>query len=250
VRGVHRSLAARPVAVEHSYDPRWDRWLLQRVTGHATGTTDEIMQWAACKWGLADNVLRAVAVRESTWFQGLAYASGQCVLNFGCGDVVARPTGATTTFCAGISRFGHDYTRDRGAGPGLCPRTFGIVGVMSWQDPAWGRLRDNQNGTFPFNRDSTAFALDYLASQLRGCYEGWEWWLDNTGTGTYRAGDLWGCVGAWYSGDWHSAAADGYVSRVREALVHRVWLRPGWAAEFPSCDAAEGCPVGGHRPER
>ena len=48
---------------------------------------------------------------------------------------------------------------------------------MSWQDPRWGRLRGNQNGTFPFNQQSTAFAADYLASQLRGCYEGWEWWL-------------------------------------------------------------------------
>jgi autotransporter family porin len=113
---------------------------------------------------------------------------------------------------------------------------------MSWQDPRWGRLRGNQNGTFPFNRDSTAFALDYLASQLRGCYEGWEWWLANTGTGDYRAGDLWGCVGAWYSGDWHSGTADRYVSRVRHELARRTWLDAGWARQRPPCTAAEGCP--------
>ena len=245
---VHHSLAVRPVAVESSYDKRWDRWLLARVTGHHTGTTDEILQWAACKWGIADNVLRAVAVRESTWFQALAYTSGACVTNFGCGDWVTRSTSATTTFCASVARLGLDGTVGRRGRAGVCPRTFGIVGVMSWQDPRWGRLRGNQNGTFPFNQQSTAFAADYLASQLRGCYEGWEWWLRNTGTRDYRAGDLWGCVGAWYSGDWHSATANGYVSRVRQELARRQWLDAGWAAQLPPCSAVEGCPRGaGHR---
>jgi hypothetical protein len=243
--GVHRSLAARPVAVDNTLDRRWDRWLLPRVSGHYRGTTDEILQWAACKWGISDNVLRAVAAHESTWFQDLVYdGSGRCVPTFGCGDLITASSSATTVFCTGISRFGHDFTRDPGAGPGLCPRTFGITGVMSWQDPSWGPMLDNQNGTFPFNRRSTAFAVDYLGSQLRGCYEGWQWWLDNTGTGGYRAGDLWGCVGAWYSGDWHSAAAERYVAGVRQELADRPWLTPGWRSQGPPCDAAEGCPRG------
>ena len=33
-----------------------------RITGNFTGTTDEIIQWAACKWGWSDNVVRAQAV--------------------------------------------------------------------------------------------------------------------------------------------------------------------------------------------
>ena len=39
------------------------------VDGNFTGTTDEIIQWAAYKWGLDENVLRAVAVVESWWRQ-------------------------------------------------------------------------------------------------------------------------------------------------------------------------------------
>jgi hypothetical protein len=31
--------------------PIWNDWLLPRVTGNFTGTTDEIIQWAALKWG-------------------------------------------------------------------------------------------------------------------------------------------------------------------------------------------------------
>ena len=37
------------------------------VTGHFTGTTDEILQWAAYKWGFQPNLLRAVASVESWW---------------------------------------------------------------------------------------------------------------------------------------------------------------------------------------
>ncbi len=37
------------------------------VTGHFTGTTDEIIQWAADKWGFSPNLLRAVATVESWW---------------------------------------------------------------------------------------------------------------------------------------------------------------------------------------
>jgi hypothetical protein len=37
------------------------------VTGHFTGTTDEVIQWAARKWGLKPDLLRAVATVESWW---------------------------------------------------------------------------------------------------------------------------------------------------------------------------------------
>lgn len=49
----------------------WRRWIAKRkrITGHYTGTTDEIIRWAACKWGLDENLIRAVAVQESDWRQ-------------------------------------------------------------------------------------------------------------------------------------------------------------------------------------
>jgi len=39
------------------------------VTGKFTGTTDEVLQWAAWKWGLDEETLRAVAKVESDWKQ-------------------------------------------------------------------------------------------------------------------------------------------------------------------------------------
>jgi hypothetical protein len=145
-------------------------------------------------------------------------------------------------YCSGLAGHGHDYQDDDG--PGRCPKTFSIVGVMSWQNPDWGQMPDNQNGTFPFNRDSTAFALDYYAAYLRGCLEGWVSWLDNTGAGDYRPGDLLGCVGAWYAGAWRTDAANTYIGKVESALADKPWLKPSFPEARPRCSLIHGCPRG------
>ena len=233
VADAHASLAARHY--DSSYDPRWNTWLLPRVDGQFTGTTDEIFQWAACKWGLPDNVLRGIAVRESTWYQFLTYSktNNMCWHDWSCGDYFTKSTTASKVFCSYISTFGHNYQADYGQG--LCPKTFSITGIMSWQDPSWGKFPNNSNGTFPFTRDSTAFAEDYIGSYLRGCYNGWIKWLG-------PSGDLWGCVGSWYSGDWHSSDANGYISRVQNEINNHTWLQPGWPNDKPAC-VKLGCPV-------
>src|SRR5207248_9476322 len=248
------AFAARPRNQGGSYNPLWDSWLLHRVDGQFTGTTDEIFQWAACKWGLPDNLIRADAVEESTWFQYLHYPTdasygggggGSCYWLYGCGDAFASPSAASIAYCNGIALLGvlsseiHNYQKDplTGAGgspytpaSGLCPKTFSILGLMSWDDPAWTApypaYPGNQNGTFPFTRDSTAAAADYYGAAIRGCYEGWEPWLKSTGTRNYGAGDLWGCIGAWYSGDWRSSAADSYLGNVQSTENNTTWLTP------------------------
>jgi hypothetical protein len=226
---VHASFGARP------FGSSWRNWntLLQRVDGQFTGTTDEIFQWGACKWGLPDDVLRAIAVQESTWYQDETYPSGRCVPNYSCGDFFRSASPDSAVYCNGIARFGYDYQKDYGAG--LCPQTFSIVRIKSWEAPSWGRMSDNQNGTFPFNRNSTAFAVDYIGSHLRGCYQGWMSWLTTT------PGDLWGCVGAWYSGDWRSSRANAYISQVKAHLNNYDWLAPAWPTDKPACNAY-GCP--------
>ncbi len=222
---VRGSFFWRPRGDGRTYAPQFNTWLLPRVNGQHTGTTDENIQWAACKWGISDNVLRAMAAAESTWFQGLRAADDSCVQKRGCGDMVQTSTAASRTFCEELNRFGYDYARDYGKG--VCPKTFSIIGVMAWQDPRWGPMLANQNGTFPFSRDSTAFALDYAAAHLRGCMEGWVTWLSNRDG--FRRGDLWGCVGVWYGGDWKIPGARQYAARVKALLDDRLWLQPGFA---------------------
>jgi hypothetical protein len=46
---------------------------------------------------------------------------------------------------------------------------------------------------------------------------------------TYRAADLWGSMGAWFSGRWHDAGAEGYVKKVKGYLRRRVWRTAGFA---------------------
>lgn len=180
---------------DHAYDPRWNKYVLGRIDGRFTGTTDEIFQWAAAKWGIPDNLLRTIAYMESDWHQP------------NHGDYVT-----------------HRWQCPPGYKHLPCPVTFGIVGTRS---PSW-------SGVFPWNRDSTAAAVDVLGGFLRGCYEGWVWWLrqhGNRSRGAYQAGDLWGCVGAWYSGNWHDGPAQGhggenYLLRAQYWDKVRPWLRP------------------------
>ena len=51
-----------------------------RVTGNFTGTTDQIIQWAACKWGIDEDIVRAQAAKESAWHQDAAgdWTTGSC----------------------------------------------------------------------------------------------------------------------------------------------------------------------------
>jgi hypothetical protein len=54
---------ARFRASDRSLPPKY----LKRIDGGYKGTTDEIIQWAAYKWGLDADLLRAVAAVESWW---------------------------------------------------------------------------------------------------------------------------------------------------------------------------------------
>jgi hypothetical protein len=142
------------------------------VSGNFVGSTDEIIQWAAWKWGVDEDVMRAVAVTESHWRQ--------------------------------------DTVGDNGV-------TFGLMQVKT----PLGGGRNGWPGTFPLARDSTSFNVDYYGRAFRSCYDGRETWLG----GGYSAGNAWGCVGHWFSGDWLDSGATAYIARVKQYLAARAWER-------------------------
>ena len=45
---------------------------------------------------------------------------------------------------------------------------------------------------------------------------------------TYHAGDLWGCIGFWYSGGWYDADANNYISLVQYWYATTPWVQPGF----------------------
>ena len=152
------------------------------VTGNFTGTTDEIIQWGACKWGIDEDIVRAQSVQESYWHQSTL---GDCG-----GTTVTQTHG-----CASV----------------------GLLQVKG------ADLPPTHPGTWPFAFQSTAFNADYQLGVLRACYEGKETWLGNG----YQAGDIWGCVGRWFSGDWYINSRQ-YIANVQSIEAQKVWLSAGF----------------------
>jgi hypothetical protein len=168
--------------------------LRKQITGNFTGTTDEILQWVACKWGVNPDLVRAEAVIESYWKQSLQgdYTSDQTLCPPGTWD-----------------------------GKG-CYQSYGILQIKYYYfKSAW-----------PMNRDDTAFNAEYVYGILRACYEGWTTYLRNAtplaGYAPYHAGDIWGCLGRWYSGTWYNQGAVDYIQEVKTALADKTWLQAGF----------------------
>jgi len=170
-----------------------------RVTGNFTGTTDELIQWAACKWGFDEDVVRAQAQTESNWYQR--------------GGVAGQGLG--------------DYTRDMSLCP---PGTWDGQGCFQ----SYGLLQAKyiySQSAWPMIRDDTAFNLDFVYGWRRACFEGHITWLHQAGTPgypDYAAGDLWGCVGQWFSGGWYDGGAIAYIGTVQKHLADKDWLKPGF----------------------
>jgi len=175
-------------AVPWNNNPGWTYWSAfiakrNKVTGNFTGTTDEIIQWGACKWGIDENLIRAQAVIESYWVQSTQ------------GDLE-----------------GGRY------------HSFGLMQVR--HDDASGAL---VKGGYPNTMQDTALNVDYYGAEMRACFEGDFWdgggWLYGA---TQVKGDLWGCVGYWYSGNWNDPGATNYVAGVRNYYNTKPWISWGY----------------------
>jgi autotransporter family porin len=162
-----------------------------RITGNFSGTTDEILQWAACKWGIDEDIVRAQAAKESWW------------------QMTAKGDWTTdASRCAPGHGLGIDGTA------GQCPESFGILqNRYIYEQDSWPGLYN-----------STAFNADVAYGYWRACYEGYTSWL---GSG-YVKGDQWGCVGRWFAGAWHTSWADWYINEVQTYLKNRVWEQAGF----------------------
>lgn len=165
-----------------------------RVDGDFTGTTDELIQWAACKWGIDEDVARAQVAIESWWHQ--------------------TTEGDRTSEAA-------DCHPDLRA-PLPCPES---IGLMQVRYPFHGEAYEDSNAI-----RSSAYNLDYAFSVWRSCYEGELTWLNTVERGAeYVAGDLWGCTGVWFSGRWYTQPAIDYNARVLDYLNQRIWETDNFA---------------------
>jgi hypothetical protein len=169
-RATHRVPTKSQLRAFHRQsDQPYSHW----VTGRFRGTTDEVIQWAAAKWGLAPDLVRAVAAKETWWRMSHVGDNGD---SFGLFQV-RRPFHCRGTLVCGLFR--HD----------------------------------------------AALNADYYGSIIRSYYDGRQPWLNTvSGNGApYAAGDLWGSIGAWFSGRWHDGGAEAYVVAVKDYMARRIW---------------------------
>ena len=147
------------------------------VNGRFKGTTDEIIQWAAHKWGIDTNIMRAVATVESWWQMSTLGDNGD---SFGLYQV-RRPY-----HCRGDCRIARYFT---------------------------------------------AFNADYYGGIVRSYFDGLQTWLNREPDNgrPYRAGDLWGSMGAWYSGRWWgppSRPVEPYLNCIKRRRAEKTWFQP------------------------
>lgn len=173
---------AQGFRLHNSYLASWEPAYERRTTGNFTGTTDQILRWAACKWGFDEDTVRAQAIMESWWKQSTL------------GDCNRGPTQPATNGCASV----------------------GILQVKGADIPP------SFPGVWPAAWTSTAFNVDYTLAVRRLCYEGKETWLHDSNP-AYAAGDLWGCIGSWYSGAWHDPSANDYIAKVQAIVAAKTW---------------------------
>jgi autotransporter family porin len=148
-----------------------------RVDGDFAGTTDQIIQWAACKWGIDEDIVRAQVIKESWWYQSTNGDNGE---SWGLGQV-----------------------------------------RVPYHQSAFEYSAVNA-------RNSSAYNLDYTYASWRACFEGVFTWLNTVErNGTYGPGDVWGCVGIWFSGRWY-VGNDAYLNAqgdsVRWHFNNKTWL--------------------------
>jgi hypothetical protein len=168
------------------------RKLARRINGDFTGTTIDILRWAACKWGINQDIVFAQAAVESWWQQdtlgGWGTAQSKCMA-------------------------GHKLGQD--GKPGECPQSYGILQDSYPYEP----------GAWPALYRSTAMSADAAYAIWRSCYDGYETWLNTMPRGgQYHKGNAWGCVGRWFAGQWLTPGAGNYIAQVKKYLHEKIWL--------------------------
>ena len=197
-----------------------------RITGDYSGSTDMIMRWAACKYGIDEKRRARAGVGREAGGGNRAPAIG-AVRNRQCVQGDFRALWDTSIpLVDGTSV--------------ACPRCC----WTSWS--AWQTKVYYEWIAWPMIKDSTSFAAEYRYASARACINGdWSSYYASrrafAGHNTY-AGDLanhvhdpsaenldtllWGCIGSHYSGEWYDAGATKYIADIQADIARRRWLTP------------------------
>jgi hypothetical protein len=169
------------------------------VTGDFTGTTDEIIQWAAAKWGIPVDWLRGEYMEESHWCQNML------------GDL--------TTVSPQVYSEYPPQAR--------VPNTDEVYESMGITQVKWIPDGTVGAGTEPLRWESTAFNVDYQAAYLRFSYDNPNNARGIYGDSTYQQDETWNSLGSWFNPyPWANSGQLQYVSDVQHQLEYHTWTQP------------------------
>jgi len=195
-----RQLRAFYTAKDHAHHtPIWNNPLNRYVTGqsHLTNpTTDMLIQWAAHKWGIPEDTLRAVAQQETWWAQDEP------------GDIEKIPASWWPKYPSQAHI------------TGTHKRVYESMGIMQIR---WRPNGTAGVGTEPLRWQSTAFNIDYASAMLRYYFDGY---CNKCGRG-YKRGQAWASIGAYNQPTpWGNSKAKAYIGRIKLRLSVKLWLSP------------------------
>jgi Putative Ig domain len=211
---------------------------MKMVDGQYTGTTEMIIRWAACKWGIDEDMIRAQGMSEAwTWVQWNARGDQR----------------SSITQCQAGNNATHDSTNLWGyLVSNACYQSWSIwqtkVVYASPNEGAWT--------TWPAINESTAFAADYRYGSQRSCMNGDQSsYFNGVGAGGAYLNDVanakydpnnqsphnfwnpvtgkyatnleyvaFGCVSSHFSGLWMDSGAQSYLSTLLTHWKNKDWL--------------------------
>jgi chitodextrinase len=171
------------------------------VTGNFTGTTDEIIQWGAWKWGIPEDWLRAEYSQESMWKQAAL------------GD---RKTVTAAAYALYPSQ-------------ARIPNSLDVYQSMGLTQVKWTPNGSVGAGTEPMRWTSTAFNVDYQLASIRYLFDNPQGLTASFQTSNYFSGNGWDSLGGWFEYyPWLSPGQMTYITAVQGRLAVRTWTLPGF----------------------
>jgi hypothetical protein len=218
----------------------------QGIDGKYAGTTDDIMRWAACKWGVDEDWVRAQSEIETGMHQDCADMHGGSTCNENGDD--NNPDGSCSGLPAGLSADGWPVTNSSGdfVGTSSVPHvgsyaSWGVIqnkiacaewytwpmGALStsWsEDYRWAKFRACMNGDVNARFNSTDYtnAVQNATSNPNGLYTGGN--PKYLGSGETNLQYLaMGCILTHFSGGWYNSSAASYGDAFVSALDSHSW---------------------------
>lgn len=166
------------------------------LDGMRDPTTDELIQWAAHKWGIPEDWLRAEYVQESYWSM------------YQMGDETS----------VSASQYAKYPAQARVPGSLEVYQSLGITQVRWAPDGSVGV------GAEPLRWESEAFNIDYQASIIRLFYDDPDGARTAWGDKTYKPCEKWNSIGGWFSSyPWLNPLQAEYIKDVRQRLATKQW---------------------------